>query len=399
MRIQNTDNTPIDVKLVLDEANDILSLKERVKEDIVLEIKFPFNVNKIKPAYRDISIRMEDVLVFRNNYFSQFDICEVKIGSGESKKRIGLLFKPFIIFESDATFLFQNDLVLKTTIFRSISILLNNQATLPAAEAKITGSRGLLLNDLYPEDIILGVFPNEWNDGISVNLPEILLNLYLYGFYGLTKEKDRAFMPPSNSFQKDKLSTIRLQGSSFRQNLDIAKVSPVVKDNEYLIYYLDNLLKQSNENGIAKFYQLYGIIEIFKDEVLKKEILEKINSTSHPFSLLTGYKAQKLILEISKDIHSIERFFQKYGSNPATLTDSIFWEILSFINGTREKNEIDLIKDMPQSFYYLRNLVVHDIQFLYKNSFKNPEDIRNDFDKLFYGMEYLVMNTLQTSRL
>jgi hypothetical protein len=54
---------------------------------------------------------------------------------------------------------------------------------------------------------------------------------------------------------------------------------------------------------------------------------------------------------------------------------------------------------MPQSFYYVRNLVVHDIQFLYKNSFRSPEDIRSDFDKLFYGMEYLVMNTLQTSKL
>lgn len=390
MKIQYSETLLEETKIILNEPDNKLLLKGIVTEDTYLDITFPFKLSKISPNYQDISASQEYVFVFRNSHFSEYDICNVR---DKDKNSIGFLFKPTIIFDDDAKFLFKDNKILQTAIFRSFFNFFNGDISLNPNVLKTEREVDYEFGDFLPADIIFGVFPHEWNkDFKDQDLTQILFNLYLNGFYLLKQKGDESFKPPFVSFQKDNYEALITHQTKFYKHLDILPLAEKVKSNSYCYHYAIDIIKQ-NSNRVAKFHQVYGLIEIFKDEILKIELNEKI-CEKRMASTLSGNQIQKEVLEISRDSYNIGKLFTKYRNAPKDILDILFLEISYFLDECREKNELDDLKVFSQVYYFLRNILVHDIQFLFIGDEEKLMRLRTEFERIIYRIEYLVVETL-----
>lgn len=394
MFIELLDNKREKAKLFLKEDKNSLLLKGESSSDDYFEINFPFKVSKIPPKLRTTDDFFEHVLVFRNRYFSEYDVCELRRNDGLGNKRIGFLFKPSIIFEDDAKFIFENDNHLQAAIFRSFISLFSEKSSLPTQEIVSGRTIDFRFEDFFPNDIIVGVFPYEWNASFDEGvITEILMNLYSHGFYLLNKAFDFNFEAPDIEFQKDLLDSCYFQKSSFRRYLDIRIVSNFVKNNAYVNYYFKSIIKE-NWNEIAKFHQAYGLVEIFKDLVLKHEVLEKVQSNDILNSPITGHSVKESILEISKDAFLVGKLFNKYSEGSRSNTDTVFLEIFYFLETCRDKDELDKLTEFSSVYYFLRNIVVHDIQFLFIETKYPSVHTRKKLARVALYIEYVVAETL-----
>jgi hypothetical protein len=399
MVISYSENNIEQTTIVVDEAKDTLHLKGQVTGDVYFDFQLPFNINKIHPDYRDLNNSLEKVLVFYNENFALNDVCELRKGQGEEKRRIGLMFKPTIIFEPDSKYVYKEDKILKTTIFRSFGLLLNNESSLQSRTLSLKRDDNFLITDFFPEDIVVAVIPNEWYPNFQQpELTELLLNLYSYGFYFLNRPEDKFFRAPKQIHQKNLFETLVKHKGSHRKYLDVIPVLEVVKTNNYCNFYIQEIVKQS-DNAIAKFYQIYGLVEIFKDEVLKFEIKEKICSVDGDLSLITGHKIKRMVSDISKDSYTVERLFGKYRIGSNNIIELLYLEILYFLETCREKSELESLKEFAQLFYFLRNIMVHDIQFLFGGDEANSILVRKELQRIVQEIEYVVLDTMKFLKL
>lgn len=398
MEIEYQENLKESTKVILHEDLNKLYLNGAITNDNYLEITFPFKITKVPPPLRDVDKVSEYVFVFRNKYFSEYDICEVRKNDG-GLKRMGLLFKPNIIFEKDSDFLYNDDKILQTTIFRSIVCLLTDNTSLKANPLKVAREIDFTLGDFFPKDIVVGVFPHEWNPIFqNAEITELLFNLYLNGFYLLKQKGDENFQPPDILLQKDTLNLLPYHRSSYRRYLDIKAMSTKVKENTYCNYYIKELIKQ-NKNEISKFHQIYGLVEIFKDVVLKHEINEKLCLKPILVSDITGNKLQNDVLEISRDSYCVNKLFTKYSTGSEDNLETLFLEIFYFLESCRDKNEFDILKNFPQLYYYLRNIIVHDIQFLFAGDEESSYETRVELSRIVLKIEYVIIETLRSLKL
>ncbi len=390
MKIQYSDVLSEETKIILNEPKNKLLLKGIVTGDTYLDITFPFKLSKIPPSYQDISVIQEHVFVFRNSYFSEYDICLVR---DKDKNNLGFLFKPTIIFNDDANFLYKDNKILQTAIFRSFLNLFTGDISLKPNTLKTQREVDYQFEDFLPSDVIFGVFPHEWNkDFKDKDLTQILFNLYLQGFYLLNQIGDELFKPPLVTFQENKYDSLNTHKTKFYRHLDIISLGEKVKSNSYCFHYAKNIIKQ-NTNQVAKFHQVYGLIEIFKDEILKIELNEKICEKSIA-STMSGNQIQKEVLEISRDSYNIGKLFTKYRNASRDILDILFLEISYFLDECRQKNEFEDKKEFSQVYYFLRNILVHDIQFLFIGEEQNLAKLRAEFERIIYRIEYLVIETL-----
>lgn len=393
MVISYNDHDAEQTIIVIDEAKDTLHLKGQVTGDIYFDVQLPFNINKIPPNYRDLNNPLEKVLVFYNENFALNDVCELRIGQGEEKKRIGLMFKPAIVFEQDSKYVYKEDKILKTTIFRSFRALLNNETSLVSTTLSTKREDNFLITDFYPEDIVVAVIPDEWYPNFGQpELTELLLNLYSYGFYLLNNSEDRFFRAPKQIHQKMLFDTLVKHKGSHRKYLDLISVSHVVRTNGYCNFYIKEIVKQG-DNAIAKFYQIYGLIEIFKDEVLKSEIKEKIFSKEVDLSSATGHKIKRIVSDISKDSYTVEKLFGKYRMGSNDIIELLYLDMLYFLETCREKTELERLREFPHLFYFFRNIMVHDIQFLFAG--EESIAVRKELHRIVQEIEYVVLDTLK----
>jgi len=216
--------------------------------------------------------------------------------------------------------------------------------------------------------------------------------LNLYGFYYLNKQNDFDFEPPQNKFHSANFNSLSSNKLHYMP-LKLLSLSEKVQSNTYLYHYITHIVKE-NSNAVAKFHQIYGLIEIFKDEILKLEIVDKI-CNRRINSAATGHQIQQEILEMSRDSYNISKMFSKYRNASNDNLDTIFWEIYFFLDSCRDPKDIKEIALFSQAYYYLRNIVVHDIQFLFVG--KEEEELekkREDFEKMTIGIEFLIIETL-----
>lgn len=392
MKIQYSETQTEETSILLSESNSSLSLKGNITGDTYLSIAFPFSLNKIPPKYRDTSTTLEKVYVFRNLYFAEYDICCIR-SIGDAKKTVGFLFKPTIIFNDDAEYLWRGNRTLQTAIFRSFLNFLGGNISLQPNTIKERREMDYLLEDFLPRDVIFGIFPDEWNTNFTDSYrTQLLLNLYLKGFFFLNHKDDEFFTPPSIRFQKDNYDLLVTHKTKFYKHLDLAQVSDKVTTNVYCSLYITNILK-SNSNQVAKFHQVYALIEIFKDEVLKIELNEKI-CERRMASTISGNKILKEVFEISKDQYNISKLFTKYRRGSKDVLETLYLQILYFLEDCRDKQELNDLKEFQQVYYYLRNIIVHDLQFLFIGDKQKIEKLRNDFSEIIYHLEYLVLETL-----
>jgi hypothetical protein len=390
MKIQYSETLFEETSITMSEPNNLLTLKGDVTGDTYLSIAFPFKLSKLPPARQDLSTVQENVYVFRNPYFSEYDICFVR---GLEKKGVGFLFKPTIIFNDDAKYLWKENKYLQTAIFRSFLNLFTGNISLKPNIVKTEREVDYLFQDFLPSDIIFGVFPHEWNIDFSYKYQtQLLLNLYLNGFYLLNQKDDEFYDPPYISFQQDNYDSMSFHQTKFYKHLDLVQISDKVTSNAYCSHYSANIVKH-NSNQVAKFHQVYALVEIFKDEILKLELNEKI-CERRMASTMTGNQIQKEVLEISRDSYNISKLFTKYRNAPKDILDILFLEISYFLDNCRDKRELEDLKVFAQVYYYLRNIIVHDIQFLFIGDKQKIEKLREDFNTIIYRLEYLVLETL-----
>lgn len=390
MKIQYSESLSEETNIIMSEIDSSLTLKGTVTGDIYLSIAFPFKLSRIIPAYQDISTILENVYVFRNPYFSQYDICFVR---GFEKKPVGFLFKPTIIFDDDAKYLWKDNKVLQTAIYRSFLNFFMGNISLRPNTIKTQREVDYLFHDFLPSDVIFGVFPHQWNTDFSDKYQtQLLLNLYLKGFYLLNQNGDELYTPPYISFQEDNFDSLGSHETQFYKHLDLLQISDKVTSNAYCSQYSKIILKH-NSNQVAKFHQFYALVEIFKDEILKLELNDKI-CERRMASTMTGNQIQKEVLEISRDSYSINKLFTKYRNASNDILDILFLEISYFLEDSRDKRELEDFKRFSQVYYYLRNIIVHDIQFLFIGEKQKIKKLREDFDRIIYRLEYLVLETL-----
>lgn len=390
MKIQYSETLTEETSIAMSEPDSSLTLKGIDTGDTYLSITFPFKLSKVPPAQQDISTIQEHVFVFRNPYFSEYDICFVR---GLEKKPVGFLFKPTIIFDDDAKYLYKENRVLQTAIFRSFLNFFTGDISLTPNLVKTQREVDYLFQDFLPSDIIFGVFPHEWNADFSDKYQtQLLLNLYLKGFYLLNQKEDEFYNPPYISFQEENYDSMGFHETKFYKHLDIVQISDKVASNAYCSQYSANIVKH-NSNQVAKFHQVYALVEIFKDEILKLELNEKI-CERRMASTMTGNQIQKEVLEISRDSYNIGKLFTKYRNAPKDILDILFLEVSYFLDDCRDKRELEDLKVFSQVYYYLRNIIVHDIQFLFIGDEQKIVRLREDFNKIIYRLEYLVLETL-----
>ncbi|MFA6057961.1 MAG: hypothetical protein WC756_07170 [Taibaiella sp.] len=377
----------------LNEHESILSINNN-KREAQFSFKFPFHVSKIPSDYRDVNSDLEDVLIFKNKYYSQFDICELYKRSGDGRKLIGYLYNPTILQEKDAEYLYKKDVYIQTAIFRSIVQLLKDYKEISFVPDNVDD---LQFNDFYPQDIIVGVFPKEWNEDFNENRKlELFFNLYSYGFYNLQRTENFNYQPPSIGYQQSQFESL-IKSKNSRKIIVLDEVSDVVLGKKYFHYYFKEII-MAEYDMISKFHQIYGFIEVFKEEILKRELLEKICG-SRELSSLTGHKILKYVNEIATDSSSVQKLFNKYSGISKSLIDLTFWDILKFIELSRDSEEIDKLKDFPQTFYFLRNIIVHDIQFLFDGDKEKSDKVQNNFARIVHNIEYTIINAIQLARI
>lgn len=390
MKIQYSETSTEDTSISISELDNSITLIGTITGDTYLKIVFPFKLSKIPPTLKDISIIQEKVYAFRNSYFSEYDICYVR---GIEKKQVGYLFKPTIIFDEDAKYLFKDNKILQMAIFRSFVIFLKGQISLMPNLVKTQREVDYIFDDFFPSDIIFGVFPYEWNPDNSLKFQsQLFFNLYLKGFYLLNQKGDEIFKPTYISFQEDNYDSMGFHKTKFYKHLDLIQICDNVTSNTFCSLYTTNIIKE-NSNQVAKFHQVYALVEIFKDEILKKEINEKI-CEQRMSSNMTGNQIQKEVLEISRDSYNIGKLFTKYRNAPIDILDILFLEVSYFLDECRDKHELQDLKTFSQVYYYLRNIIVHDIQFLFIGDAAKILKLRKEFDKIIYRLEYLVLETL-----
>lgn len=390
MEIEFRDQERESVNVIVNEAQDILYLKGVQTGDNYLEIKLPFNISKIPPKYREPKQTHEYILLFKNRYISEYDVFELR----KNGNRLGFIFKPYIIFENDSSFLYEEDKELKIAIFRSFIHLLNNTTTVKLKPKRINRATNFSFEDFYPRDIVVGVFPTDWVGELNEeDQTQILFNLYLSGFYLLKSENDLKFQTPELQLHKESLEQFQYQKKTYRKYFNLKEIPRKVKSNTYCSYYIKDLIKQ-NKNEIAKFHQLYGLVEIFKDTILKLEINEKLCSQEVINTEISGHKLRTEVLEISRDNYSITKLFTKYNENTSVNLDDLYLELMYFLETCREKSELDNMTNFPQIFYHLRNVIVHDIQFLFIGDDNKTEMIRETLSKIVLKLEYVIIETL-----
>jgi len=160
MKIQYSENDSEETEILLNEATNTLSLKGIDTKDTYLDILFPFKLSKIAPQFKALNNFQEEVFVLRNKNFSEYDICEIR---NEEGNRNGLLFKPSIIFDNDAKYLYKDNNILQVAIFRAFVNLMKGNLSLEPNLKKEAREVDYSFEDFLPEDVIFGVFPFEWN--------------------------------------------------------------------------------------------------------------------------------------------------------------------------------------------------------------------------------------------
>jgi len=127
---------------------------------------------------------------------------------------------------------------------------------------------------------------------------------------------------------------------------------------------------------------------------LRYEINEKVREKDIFSPDLTGHKLHKKILEISNDAYCVDKLFSKYRHGSRDLIDNSFLEVSYFIEKYRDPSELESIREFPQLFYYLRNIIVHDIQFLFPMDEQISEQIKNELGHIVDQIEYTVIESL-----
>jgi hypothetical protein len=393
MEITYKDNTKEHVEIVVQVDHNKVVLVGKESKDIYLEVKFPFKLSKIPPDYLDVNKDCEHSLVFKNRYFSEFDVCEMKDGGSNHKPRLGYLFKPSIIFNQESTFIFEEDKYLQIAIYRGIVSLLNDRGSALPRSLVVKRETNFKFFDFFSNDTIIGVFPIEFNKNFNESRRmEVLFNLYLYGFYFINKQLDFDFNPPSNEYQKNAFGLLKFHKTNFRRYLDIKSVSTKVKETIYCSHYITELVKE-NVNEISKFHQIYGLVEIFKDLVLKYEIKEKI-ATRLVDPSINGHKLHTDFLEMTRDNYSIGKLFTKYSKTDDSDIQSISIDIYMFLDAYRRKDEVKSLDNFAQCIYFLRNIIVHDIQFIFAKDVEQSQKIRAHLLDIVFQIEYAIISVI-----
>lgn len=400
MKIYFSESESENTEILLSEVSNSISLIGMETKDSYLTINFPFKLSKIPPN-RGIDYKnLETVLAFKNHYFSEFDICKVR---NQDKKIIGILFKPSIIFNDEARDLYLDDQVFQIVIFRSFLHLLYGTVSMPPNNEKYERTSNYVFSDFYPDDIILGVFPLEWtNINDNYNATEILFNLYLYGFYLCNNKSDVSFTPPYVSYQKNFYDSLNRHTTKKFKHIDIYVIADQIKSNRYCSNFIRNSVKLS-PGPLVRFHLIYAFVEIFKDEILKLEIQEKICRLATNGSR-SGYEIQNDIKVIAQDSHAIGKFFNKYINSSSQamqqrIIEHALFEILDFLEKNSISEVLDTFDSFPKVFYYLRNLIVHNVQFLFDSEHQNLDQLKDEFEKLVYEIEFTIVHTLTNMKL
>jgi len=383
--------------ITISEVDSTVSLSN-ISGELLLRIELPFKISKIPPKLKDISKNLEEIKIFRNNYFNQLDVNEFFLKQeGQPQIRQALFFKLSIISEEEAVKLIKQDKFLQSAIFRSIIKLLQNKVSIPAKRKKQTRENLFSLFDFYDEDLIIGVFPYDWNPKMDAKqLTSFLFNANKLGFYPLIDLSDYKFTPTLNKIQETNYLSIKPSKSSKRKKIIFELLEDEFAQNGFFLQFIQNLVKRRSD-PISRFHMLYQNIELVSDIVLKIELNKRICANQN-INTFNGYKLKKLTNEISLESYRLNKFFESYSDCHVKNNYNIPFEILHFLELYTDSADKKELNTFGRILYEFRNQIVHNSQFVYSGNNEEIEDKVNQIGKLNNFIEYAIIDSIVNAR-
>ena len=374
--------------IVVSEIYNSISLSNNTSGEI-LNIEMPFNLKKIPPKIKDPDNDIEEVLIFKNQYFKQLDILEVV--SKESKQRRGYLFSLSFLNEDESKDILEADKILQICVLRSIFKLLQNKTTCKAKRINHPISFELSLFDFYDPDVIIGVFPHEWESKIdNKDVTNILFELNRNGFYFIKNHSDLNFQ--STYLEHHELNLSDLDINTNKKRVHYKNLKDEIHSEIYLSLFIKDLIKYRSD-PIVRFHINYQNVEIISDIVLKKELKRKICNQQKK-SLLNGYQLKKITDEVSKEKYRIDKFFKFYSVCEVKSDQTIQNQIISFFNKYLPDIDDKNFTSFGPILYELRNKLVHNLQFIYSGSTYDIKEKLEGLSKINDLVEYAIIDSI-----
>ncbi|WP_164121893.1 hypothetical protein [Sphingobacterium sp. xlx-130] len=313
-----------------------------------------------KRFYKGYSVK---VYLFKNPYFLQGDVVELRVGNDiPIKSRIGYFFRLDALFEdqtvelSDHTYCFARYGI--EYIFGQAESLQTKIPTISATPPKI--------GDFFEDDTVILVVCDQLTAGISnFSIEHHLPSLFLSGFTFFSNINPIEYLNNSNlietNYQKVKQNT----------PIDSHSILKIAASNihlvgEYFLYYLFNSLLQRKNEVITRFIILYQVVEVLIDKIIIFEVQTKVCEN---LSNMTGKKVKDVLSEQSTERKRIQLLFNTYTKLSDHQKSALKQSLLDFFFhvGDLEYSEIEEHESLQLAniFYDFRNKLVHNYRLLH----------------------------------
>ncbi len=372
-------------ELIIEGANDDFN--------IPLKIKTPFSFKNLPDNFFDSETDLGEVYLMRNASFGQSNILKLKCPNADENKSCAYIFSLKGILEDD--FFTENHEKMIPYAVGSLILLLKNKASLISKIPNYRTDGEYNIFDFYEEDLIVCAFSTqqvELSDQIRLSL---FFSLNQYGFY-LISNKHRDFLPIKNELQDLCFEEIIPKGSGGFGKALISLINERIVIEPYFFKYIQELVNQ-NQNHLIKFFLSYQCFEILIDQITKKEISEKVCSTSLT-DLSNGFKLLNKVKEIGSESYRLKKLFNHYSEfvykSDYHTSKSISNFLSKYINNYQE-NEYDY----GSKFYEFRNHLVHNLRLVFDGNDSQIESKENELKNIISEIEFLTIQAILTFKI
>jgi len=305
-----------------------------------------------------------EVFLFKNTFFAQKDIIELKISElEENNGRIGYFFRLDALFELGILPLNKH---VYPFAYLGLKQMFSVNSTLQTKTPELNSTE-FSINDFFDEDTIVLVACTQWIDKIpDFSINNYLAQLYLNGFI--------AFNSANSIDVFNKSSLIRENYNEIKKNVRrdgvfTFKISILDKliSGENFISHLYQRLLQKKGDSIARFITLYQIIEILISKILHLKVNSKICSN---LSTLTSLQLKDFLRDIQTEKFRISALLNEYAKPSPAIETALREKIIDFFTHLKDPNYSDpeAIGELKLTdvFYDFRNKLVHNYRLFHE---------------------------------
>lgn len=350
-----------------------------------IRVEFPFSFENIPTGYT------VSVYSFKNQYYSQNDLIEVRTNEKESNSgRIGYSFMLRSLLDKENNIF--NEHTLPFAYYAYLKMLSGECVLKQCIPSKKQDT--YLLSDFYEEDLVLFVLCDQLTNPISeFSFDDYLYYLFTHGFvYVNIKEKQIEFN--NLSIIKDNFEVIKRNYHDGRYSWRIKPAQRFLRDEIYPAILAKKLITERHY-FLSKFHILYQVVEILIAEVLKNEITLTVGNGQ---TNLSGYKLKEVLSKLATDGYRIAKLFNAYSKIPSGFDSLMIDKLKEFFDEIQvhlpSDNDEPISNKLSSLVYKHRNNLVHNYRIIHKDTerldhyLKLLEEINSFFEYLVFELLY-----------